>query len=404
MKLAIIGNGVAGVTTARLVADHGSGIEITIYSAEPYPYYPRPRLIDLLAGGIGFDAMPLYPPEWYAQRGIRTVLNHEAVQLDPVNHTVSFGDGDKQSYDRLVLAAGARCFVPPIGGVGTEGVFTLRTLDDAQAILKRLEQTRQAVVLGGGLLGLDTAAALRARGAEVCVVEMLPRLLPRQLDAEGASVLAEMIQKTGIQVVTGDICAQITGTPAVQQVHLKSGQVIDAGMVIISAGVRANVSLAQAAGLVCTKGVVVNDRLQTSHPDIYAVGDVAEFNQTNWSIIPAALAQARVAAAQIAGEVETLYQDIAPSTSLQVTGIDLTSIGMVNPEGSNGCIQVRRTDRDRGIYRKLVIRDGRVVGAIALGDRSDVRAMSQLISRGTDVTAHLDELLREDFDLASLLR
>jgi nitrite reductase (NADH) large subunit len=134
------------------------------------------------------------------------------------------------------------------------------------------------------------------------------------------------------------------------------------------------------------------------------VGDVAEFNQVLWSIIPAALAQARVAAAQIAGEADTLYREIVPSTSLQVTGINLTSVGVVNPEGADGCIQIRHTDLERGIYRKLVIREGRVVGAISLGDRSEVRAMTQLINRATDVSAHLDVLLREGFDLASLLR
>jgi nitrite reductase (NADH) large subunit len=407
-RLIVIGNGVAGVTTARYVAERDPAIDIAIYSQEPYPYYPRPRLIDLLAGRVTMEGMAFYPSEWYEQRNIHTALDRHVTAIDASAQRVLFSDGSNEVYDRLLLATGAHSWVPPIEGADTDGVFTLRTLDDALTILERLPDTQQLVVLGGGLLGLDTSAALRTRGVSVCVVEMLPWLLPRQLDREGAAVLQRSIENTGIEVITGDLCTRIEGLGGLGRVHLKSGRSLAADMVIISAGVRPNIALAQEAGLACKRGVLVDQRLQTSDPGIYAVGDVTEFGPVLWCIIPAALAQARVAAAQIVADLggssaDAIYQDIVPSTTLQVTGIDLTSIGEVNPEG-DGYVEIRRSDAESCVYKKLVVRDGHVVGAILLGDRSDIRAVNQLIARQLDVSAHVEELLAPDFDLMSLVR
>lgn len=304
-------------------------------------------------------------------------------------------------YDRLVLATGARSWVPPIPGSDLNGVYTLRTLVDGMALCKKAAESRYAVILGGGLLGLDTSWALRAYELDITVVEALPRLLPRQLDREGAAVLQTKLEAQGLHFAIGDQCAAIEGNGHVQRIALKSGQVLPADIVVISAGVRPNITLAQEAGIACNRGIIVDDRMRTSAPDVYAVGDVAEFNGITWAIIPAALAQARVAAAQIVGDSEIVYEDIVPSTTLKVSGIDLTSIGEVNPERP-GFIEVR--DSANGVYRKVVIRDGRVVGAIVLGNRNHVRAISQLIARGVDVSHHLDELFREGFDLMGLAR
>jgi nitrite reductase (NADH) large subunit len=286
--------------------------------------------------------------------------------------------------------------------VEAEGVFALRTMRDALALRDRASQVQHAVVLGGGLLGLDTAMALRAHGIGVTAVELLPRLLPRQLDDEGAALLQRTTEERGVSILTGDACARIERHAGGLRLSLKSGQNLDAGLVVVSAGIRANVDLAREAGLACHNGVLVNERLQTSAPGVYAVGDVAEFGGRIWGIIPAALAQAQVAAAQILGHMDTLYRDIVPSTTLKVTGIDLTSIGEVNPQG-DGVVEVRQTDPTAGVYRKLVIREGHVVGAIVLGERSSVRAVSQLIARKVDVSAHVSSLLKPGFDLASLL-
>lgn len=402
MRLVVIGNGVAGVTTARLVAERDPSAEVTLYSDEPYPYYPRPRLIELLAGRVAPENMPFYPEEWYQKRGLHVVLSRRVGQLKPRSREIILANGESVSYDRLVLATGARPWVPPITGADTEGVYTLRSMDDALALRDRAREGKRAVVLGGGLLGLDTAMALRAHGIEVTVVEVAPHLLPRQLDAEGAVVLQRAIEERGVNVLTRDTCALLERRNGNLRLSLKSGRALEAGLVVISAGVRPSFELAQEAGLRCNKGVLVDERLLTGAPDVYAVGDVAEFNGRVWGIIPAALAQAQIAAAQICGERDALYKDIVPSTTLKVTGIDLTSMGEVNPQG-NGFVEERRVDADRGIYKKLVFRDGRVVGAIILGDRSGIRAISQLIERKVDVSAHVGALLDEGFNLASLL-
>jgi|LSQX01.1.fsa_nt_gb nitrite reductase (NADH) large subunit len=403
MRLVIIGNGVAGVTTARYVTDRDPSIETAIYSDESYPYYPRPRLIDLIAGHTSPEAISFYPQDWYTKRGIDLHLNRCAVALDPAGHRVTMAGGEVITYDLLLLANGAHAWVPPIRGADQDGVFTLRSMEDAIAIRERARTSSHVVVLGGGLLGLDLAHAIHAQQERVTVVELLPRLLPRQLDEEGAAVLQATIEQGGVHILTGKTCTLIEGENSVQRIHLASGEVIDADMVIISAGVRPNLELALSGGLTCGRGVVVDERLRTSHPDILAVGDVAEFHERVWGIIAAALAQARVAAAQIAGDTGVRYHDIVPSTTLKVTGIDVTSIGEAIPEANGAVTEVRRSKPDAGIYEKLVVRNGQVVGAIFVGDRSNVGPVTQLMSRKVDVTPYLDTILSTEFDIKSLL-
>ncbi len=403
MRLLVIGNGVAGVTTARYVAERDPSIEIALYGQEPYAYYPRPRLIDFVAGKLPLEELPQYPPAWYQERHIGLHLGQQVVAVDPGAHQITLADGRHEGYDRLVLATGSRPWVPPIPGADGVGVHTLRTLDDAIAICRQAQAGASFLILGGGLLGLDTAMALRSYGVEVTVVEALPRLLPRQLDREGAVLLQQAIEARGVRVITDDLCAEIQSEGSVQHARLKSGRTLSSGVIVISAGVRPKLALAQEAGLACNRGIIVDERMQTSIPDIYAVGDVAEFGGMVWGIIPVAVAQARVAASQIAGHPEIVYREIVPSTTLQVTGMDLSSLGEVNPEGSD-YRELRYTDERAQVYKKLVIRENRVVGAILLGDRSDLAAVSQLISRGIDVSAVADRLLEPDFDLAALVR
>jgi nitrite reductase (NADH) large subunit len=403
MRLLIIGNGVAGVTTARYVAERDPSIEIGLYSREPYAYYPRPRLIDFVAGKLPLEELPQYDAAWYQQRHIDVQLGRKVTALDPGERCITLADGSQERYDRLVLATGARPWVPPIPGADRDGVHTLRTLEDAVALCREARQGAPILILGGGLLGLDTALALRSYGVDVTVVEALPWLLPRQLDREGAGLLQQVCEARGVRIITGDLCAEIQGNGHVQGARLKSGAPLQAGVVLVSAGVQPKIDLAQAAGLACNRGIVVDARMQTSDPCIYAVGDAAEFGGRVWGIIPAALAQARVAAAQITGHTETVYREIVPSTTLQVTGIALTSLGEVNPEGGD-YREVRYLDEANCIYKKLVIRENKVVGAILLGDRSDLAAVNQLVSRGLGVSGVAERLLEPGFDLAAFVR
>jgi NAD(P)H-nitrite reductase large subunit len=403
MKLVIIGNGIAGTTTARFVAERDAKAEIAIYTDEPYLYYPRPRLIDLLAGEVDENAMTQYSDDWYRKRGILVHTNQSVVGIAPESHQITLQDSSSVAYDQLVLATGAANFMPPFSGSDTEGVHTLRSLHDALILRSKAQAAKLTVILGGGLLGLDLAMALRANGTQVTVVEMMPRLLPRQLDDQGASLLTKLITDRGVEIITNDSCAYVSGQSHVEQVTLKSGRVITADLIAVSAGICPNIALAEAAGLACGRGIVVDEHLRCSATDIYAVGDAAEFNKRVWGIIPAALAQARVAAAAICGDNSLVYHDIVPSTTLQVTGIDLTSVGEVNPQG-DGFTELRQQDEIAGTYKKLVIRDGSVIGAILLGDRLNVRVVNQLIEKRIPVTGHEALLFKPDLDVTSLLK
>jgi nitrite reductase (NADH) large subunit len=403
MRVLIIGNGVAGVTTARLVAEYDPSAEVTLYADERYPYYPRPRLVDFLAGQVQPEGMAFYPDEWYQKRGLRALLSCPVAAINPAEKQIILGDGRAEAYDSLVLAMGARCSVPPIPGRELPGVYTLRSFDDALALRDALTRARRVVILGGGVLGLDTAGALLAHNVAVSIVEIQPRLLPRQLDAEGSALLHTILSDRGIQVITGDSCATIEGPDQVRRIVLKSGRVLETDLVIISAGIIPNTQLAVQAGLPCQRGIVVDERLQTGAPGIYAVGDVAEFRQRIWGIIPAALAQARVVAAQITGRRERLYEDISPEVLWKVMGIEMASIGDIHSSAPN-YIEVRQLNAAQQVYKKLVIRDGRVVSAIVLGNKANSRAIGQLIERRIDVSGYLDALLRDEFDLASLTK
>ncbi|NLT73639.1 MAG: NAD(P)/FAD-dependent oxidoreductase [Chloroflexi bacterium] len=403
MRLAIVGNGVAGVTTARYVAERDPEAQITIYSRESYPYYPRPRLIDFIEGEVSLEAMPQYDAGWYSDRHIETRLSSEVVALDPADHTLTLASGEKVGYDVLVLATGASSFIPPIPGAAKAGVGALRTLDDAVQLCHAAEACREVVILGGGLLGLDSAVSLTHYDVQITVIEALPRLLPRQLDREGAALLQSMLEARGLTIVTGAQCAQVLGSDRVEGVLLADGSEIDACLLLISAGVRPNIALAQGAGLACNRGILVDARMMTSVPGIYAVGDCAEYDGHVWGIIPAALAQARVAGAQITGGTDVLYTDIVPSTTLKVSGVDLTSLGEVNPEGA-GFTEYRYLDAARGIYKKAVLREGHLTGAILLGDRRDLQAVHRLVAQGTDVTEIAEMMLTPEFDLPAWVR
>ncbi|MGQ9516306.1 MAG: NAD(P)/FAD-dependent oxidoreductase [Anaerolineae bacterium] len=406
MRFVIVGQGVAGVNAARglaqLRSDHD---EIHIYTDETYLYYPRPRLPAFLAGEITLDELILYPAEWYEKRGIQVHLGKAVTQVDPWSKYITLAGGGQVAYDRLLLANGSRPNVPPIKGADKKGVFTLRTIANALEIQAFARAIERAVVIGGGLLGLEAARAVSALGPKVTVVEFFDRLLPRQLDIEGAQVLQREMERFGLTIITGAVTEEILGGAEAGGIRLKDDREIPGELVIISAGIRPNTELAAAAGIQVNRGVVVDPAMRTSAADVWAAGDVAEFEGRVWGIVTAATEQARVAAANMAapaGETPATYIDIIPSNTLKVVGIDLTSIGLVNPEGAE-YEEIRRKDERAGRYEKLVLKDGRIVGAIILGNKDKVRPITELITRGTDVSAHKETLLEEQFDLSSLL-
>jgi len=401
-RYVIVGNGIAGVMAAQVIAKADSEADIHLYAAEPYRTYRRPQLPAYIAGEVTQSDVTYRPAEWYAQRSIRVHLDCPVERVDPAAHRVRLTDGALVPYDRLLLATGGRAWVPPLEGTGQRGFFTLRTLDDARAIRDYAALVREVVVVGGGLLGLETARALRSLGSEVAVLEFADHLLPRQLDHEGSAVLRGIMEGLGVRVFTGVAAEALLGGGVVSGVRLKGGQEIVAGMVVCTAGMRPEVTLARRAGLEVGRGVVVDEHLRTSAGDVYAAGDAAEAEGAIYGIIPAAIEQARAAAANMVEPGSVVYSGTMPATTLKVAGAELTCLGECVAEGK-GLVQLRRVDPARGCYRKLALRDGRIVGAILLNDRARASAARRLIAQGTDVSAYAGRLLDDGFDLKGLV-
>lgn len=386
MRYIVVGGGVAGITAAQELAKRDPG-SVMVFSGEPHAYYYRPRLTEYLAGEVDLAQLIRRPREWYVERGVDLHLGEPVVALDVARKCVTLRNEREISYDRLLVATGSYPMFLPIPGREKRGVFTMRTLEDAEAILAYARQAEHAIVIGGGLLGLETARGLRVRGLEVTVLEYFPRLLPRQLDEEGAALLKVLIEAQGIQVALSADTQEIEGDSSVTGLRLKDGRAFSAQMVVMAAGVRPDVALAQQAGLQVERGVVVNPQMQTSAPDVYAAGDVAAFNGRIWAIAPVALAQAKVAAAAMAGE-PAVYEEIVPSTTLKIMGIDLTSAGVSCPAPGQDFIELRRTDPVALTYKKLVLTaEGELVGAIVLGDKTLAKRVESLLTSHARLSA-----------------
>lgn len=396
INVIIVGNGVAGVTAARTIKEKNPNTKVSIYTDEKSNYYPRPRLYEILSGKSDPEDIVVFSEEWYKKQGITVHLDKKAVRIDTEQKKLTLGDKTEVSYDKLVLANGAHCFVPPIKGSEKKGTFTLRNIKDAIMIREYTKNTKKAIIIGGGLLGLEFAFSLRKLGQQVTVIELSKRLLPRQLDNDGSTILKERIEALDINIVLGAKTSEILGKEKVSGILLDSGTTIQGDLVLISAGVRCNIALANKSGINVNRGVIVDNHLKTSAANIYAIGDIAEFNGTVYGIIPAAVDQAKNAAENIQGK-QTSYKGTVPTNTLKVMEIDLTSVGLVNPEDTK-YEEIKETDKKKGIYKKLVLDKGKVVGAIILGETKPVQLIKRLIAQETDITKYKNSILKDDFD------
>ena len=402
MRHIIIGNGVAGVTAAQAIRAADDSAEIHILSAEPYLYYFRPKLWELIAGKSEEEAIYFRPEKFYQEKRIEIHLGVAAAALDTKAHTAKLADGGSITYDRALLAMGGRSFVPPVEGAEQQGVFALRTLDDARALINYAEQVHSATIIGGGLLGLETAYSLLARGLKVSVIEFMPHLLPRQLDAPGAAVLQSLLEDIGLEFLTGGATQAIRQENGQLSSHLKDGRMVRSGLVLFSTGIRSNVALAQEAGIEVDRSVVVDGFLRTSAEDVFAAGDVAQFQGVTYGIIPAATEQGRAAGTNMVNAESAPYTGTTPSTRLKVVGITLASIGEATAEESDGVSVQRRKSPDNQQYQRVTLRDGKVTGAIMIGSANNFLPLKRLIDSGQDVSAYQERLLDEDFDLKAL--
>jgi nitrite reductase (NADH) large subunit len=402
----IIGNGVAGNAAAEAVRQHDPDGEIHIFARERYPFYYIPALPEYIAGLKQVEQMVIHDLEWYKSHQINLHLETEIVRVDSEEKTVMTGKGQRYRYDKLLLATGGYSFVPPIKGLEAEnqislqtmGIYTLRTMDDAEAIKKKAAEDGTAVLIGGGLLGLEAGHGLRQAGMKVKVVEFFPRLLPRQMDEKGAALLQKQLEEMGFDFYLGAKTQEIIHNSKKCMVVLDNGDKLLTDLVLISAGTRPELTLAKSLGLDIDKGVKVNDQMQTSKSDIYAAGDLVEHRGRFYGIWPASMEQGRVAGAAMAGGA-VKYDGTVPANVLKVVGIDLMSAGEIDAENKFVCLV--SLDEQKKIYRKLVVQDNILIGAILLGDIQGAEEIQEAI-RLKQPVASLKPMAVPDFDLKDL--
>lgn len=399
----VIGNGVAGTEAAKTIRQKDSLADIKILTKDYYPFYSRPRLPELLAKEVSAEEVFIHNYEWYHKNKIQLYLNCTVKSIDTKNQKITLTDKSNFHYDKLLLAVGSSSALPPIDGINTtEGVFTLRSVEDVLIITRRAVLSKTVTLIGGGLLGIEAGNGLRKLGLSVTVVEFFDRLLPRQLDGEGSVILQKQMEDIGFKFFLGAQSKSIKDSGNTKIVELKDGKVIGGDFILVSAGIKPNIKLAQETGATVNKGIIVNDRMETNIPHVYAAGDAAEHKGRIYGIWPAAQRQGVIAGYNMAGGSE-VYTGTVPSTSLKVAGIHLTSMGDILTEDKT-IEQVKIKNTSKNTYKKLFIKDGKLVGAIFLGDTKNAYEMGQLMEKKVDVTKCKERILEADFDVKALFK
>lgn len=372
LNLVMIGNGMAGVRTLEELLKLAPELyDITVFGAEPHPNYNRILLSPVLAGEQTFEEIVLNDLSWYAENNIRLMLNRKVVEIDRVKRRVVAEDGSEAEYDRLLIATGSNPFILPIPGNQLEGVIGYRDIADTQAMMDAAKSHKHAVVIGGGLLGLEAANGLKLRGMDVTVVHIGEWPMERQLDKTAGTLLQNALESRGLSFKMKKQTSELIGNDQgrVKAVRFADGEVIDADLVVMAAGIRPNTELAEKAGIPCNRGILVNDTLQTYDPRIYSVGECANHRGTAYGLVAPLFEQAEVCANHLAMLGFSRYLGSVTSTKLKVTGIDLFSAG--NFMGGEGTETITLSDPIGGVYKKLVIKDNILVGACLYGDTAD---------------------------------
>jgi nitrite reductase (NADH) large subunit len=390
-SLVVIGNGMAGMRTVEeLLALAPDLYAITVFGAEPHTNYNRILLSPVLAGDKEADEIVIHNTAWYAENRITLCAGDPVVHIDRRRRFVRAKSGREVWYDRLLIATGSTPFMIPVPGHTLPGVIGFRDLADVDTMLAASAKGGRAVVIGGGLLGLEAANGLRRRGMHVTVVHASAHLMNQQLDAPAAALLRQALEERGLCFRMNAQTSAVEGSEAASGVRFADGDAIAADLVVMTAGVRPNIALAREAGLHCERAIVVDDTLQTYDPRIYAVGECVQHRASTFGLVAPLWEQARVAGAHLARHGHRRYVQTATPTRLKVTGIDLYSVGdFIGGEGSEDLVL---RDPRRGVYKRLVLDGGRLIGAVLYGDVADGPWYFDLIKAGTDI-GHLRQQL-----------
>jgi nitrite reductase (NADH) large subunit len=376
----------------EILARDRDRFDIEVIGAEPHPNYNRIMLSSVLAGEKEIDEIVLHSREWYARNSIALNLGDAAVKLDAGAKTVMTASGRATGYDALVLATGSRPVVPPLTGLELPGVCAFRNIADLELMREASRRGGRAVVVGGGLLGLEAAFGLMKRGMTVTVLHLMQTLMERQLDEAAGLLLQRDLERSGITVLTKAQTEAIVGNNHVKAVQLADGRELAADLVVFAVGVRPNIDLARAAGLDVNRGIIVDDFMATSEPGIFAVGECIEHHGQTFGLVGPLWEQARVCAGALCGDLPVRYVAPVPHTSLKVTGVDVFSAGVLEAR-DDGDEELTLRDAGRGQYKKLVLREGRLAGAILYGEITDGPWFVELMESKRDIAPLRDSLI-----------
>jgi NAD(P)H-dependent nitrite reductase large subunit/NAD(P)H-dependent nitrite reductase small subunit len=409
MKLVLIGNGLAGMRCLEDLLDMAPDrYEITVIGEEPWGNYNRIMLSPVLSGDKTIDDIMLHPHAWYADKNIRFIAGDAAVRIDRPRKQIYTEKGLMVDYDRLILATGSKPFVPPVKGSDLEGVISFRDIYDVNKMIDYCQAKQNAVVIGGGLLGLEAAYGLKQRGMNVTVLHLMDRIMERQLDAKASQMLRHSIEQKGISIITEANTEEVIGDENghVKQVKLKDGTVLDADLVVFAVGIRPNMALAQSAGLRCNRGVLVNDTMQTYDPSIYAVGECIEHRNQTFGLVEPLWGQAFICASHLAEHGRLTFKAPTVPTQLKVSGCDVFSAGRIDldqSEDQDGFEDIVLNDEKRQIYKRIIIQKDKVVGAVLFGDTEDGVWYAELISDQSSISSIRNKLLfGKDFALKNV--
>jgi NAD(P)H-nitrite reductase large subunit len=402
----IIGSGPAALSAIETIRKRDLTSEILLLSEEPYPPYSRPLISYLLAGKIEEERIYFKGQDFYERYDVTAYLGERADGLNTKEGMVYTSKDNRFSYDKLLIATGGRPIIPPVEGRDLEGIFTFTKLDDVKEIRKYLEEKKaeKAVVIGGGLIGLKATEALMELGIKITIVELADRILGLTLDKKASSILQSALEREGVRVITGNTAQELRGREKVEEVVLRSGEVIPTDIVLFAIGVSPAVDFLSESELKVNRGVLVNERMETNIPNIYAAGDVVELDNILMgrkqviAIWPNASDGGKVAGENMLGG-ENEFRGSFPMNSIEICGIPTISMGITEPENQDYEVLIKEKE---GEYKKIVIKDGRIIGAVFVGNIDRVGIYCGLIKEGMDVSGFKERLLDDDFGLIYL--
>ncbi|MDV7341097.1 nitrite reductase large subunit NirB [Terasakiella sp. A23] len=392
-KLVVIGNGMAGMRCVEeILKRDAETFKITVFGNEPYGNYNRIMLSPVLSGEKTFDEIMINSTEWYEENGITLHTNAEVIEIDRENKVVKSANGIEESYDKLLIATGSSPFIIPVPGKDLEGVITFRDMKDVETMDDAISKYKNAVVIGGGLLGLEAAYGLQRRGMKATVIHLMDTLMERQLDEAAGHLLKKELEGRDIDVLTGANTKEIVGKDGrVSKVVLEDGRQIDADLVVMAVGIRPNTTLAASADLDVERGIMVNDQLVTSDADIYSVGECVQHRGSCYGLVAPLYEMGKALADHITGKEDSAYEGSVTSTKLKVSGVDVFSAGDFS--GGEDCEDIVLRDAARGVYKRVVLKDNKIQGAVLYGDTADGAWYFSLLKEAADVSEMRDLLI-----------